>query len=221
MQVRKPKGGYRPITVYEPGEQVVHSALQLYLTPWVERRFLPSSWGFRPRRSVRQAARRIARLLEQGWRVAVDLDLEDCFGTIPHALLLDQLEAEGVVDGPLLDLLAALAFVGSGWRGGRHRGLAQGSPLSPLLANVHLTPVDRALADLRGYQRYADDLVCLLPTEREAAGAWERMRAAVAARGQAASPGKSGFGEVQPGWRYLGWVVDERGRLVEPKRGRR
>lgn len=220
IQVRKRKGGLRPITLYEPEEQAVHSALQLYLSPWFERRFLPCSWGFRPGRSVQQAARRVARLLARGCRHAVDLDLRDCFGTIPHDLLLDQLQAEGIRDERLLELLTALIHVGAGWRGGRGWGVAQGSPLSPLLANVHLHPVDQQLCDLVGYQRYGDDLVCLVASEEEAAQAWERMERAVAARGQAPSPAKSGFGLIRPGWRYLGWVVDEQGRLAAPKRRR-
>lgn len=223
VQVPKRRGGWRLLTVYEPEEQVVHSALQLLLTPWFERRFLDSSWGFRPRRSVRQAARRAARALAAGRTWAVDLDLEDCFGTVRHDLLLGQLEAEGVTDGPLLELIGAVVHVGAGWRRGRQVGLAQGSPLSPLLANVHLHPVDVALRDLAAYQRFADDLVCLETNRDEAERAWERMVDAVAERGQAPSPRKSGVRLVEPGWRYLGYVVNEDGHLEEPQRvgGRR
>lgn len=79
---------------------------------------------------------------------------------VNHDILIDRLKSR-IGDAALLRLIRAYLNVGI-MDGGvvieRHQGTPQGGPLSPLLANVLLDEVDKAL-EARGYSfaRYADD----------------------------------------------------------------
>ena len=213
IRIPKPSGGTRTLAVLAPEDQVVHSALASFLSDHLEPRFLSCSWGFRPRRSARGAASRAARLIRQGRRWAADLDVEDCFGTIPHRVVLSRLGRLGVQDNDLFDLLELILTTAAPSAAPAGTGLAQGSPLSPLLANVHLHDVDVRMCREHGYQRYADDLVCLTRDRSAAARAWAHMDTAVRRGGQTASAAKSGVREVLPGWRLLGWELGDDGHL--------
>lgn len=180
VAIPKKSGGVRMLSVYRAEDQAVHLALQRALSVWLEPRFEPTSWGFRPGRSVRGAAMRVRAALSVGFCWAADLDVRDCFGTIHHDLLIDALGDHGVDDDLLVQLVRRLLGAFCSMPSPRSVGIAQGSPLSPLLANVYLHHVDRDMRAYAGYLRYADDLVCLARTRREAAGAWERMRRALA-----------------------------------------
>jgi CRISPR-associated protein Cas1 len=97
----------------------------------------------------------------------VDADIEKYFDTIWHRQLMTDL-AIWIDDERILRLL--LRWLRTfGWRG---RGVAQGAPISPLLANIYLHPIDRLTATL-GYRmvRYADDFVILAATSKEASRA--------------------------------------------------
>lgn len=217
VTIPKSSGGTRRLTMLAARDHVVHSALARHMGRYLDARFSDRSFAFRPGRGHDQAARRVARLIRGGARWAADLDVRDCFGTVDIALLVAQMRAMGIVDSALHGLLEAVLRPGL-VRFAPPCGLAQGSPLSPLLANVHLHPIDEALAGLLPYQRYADDLVCVCLTRFDAEAAYARMLAAVEARWLEASPRKSGVEAIAPGWRCLGWTVHAEGALRPPDR---
>jgi RNA-directed DNA polymerase len=98
--------------------------------------------------------------VQSGKRVVVDVDLEKFFDRVNHDILIDRLKKR-IGDAGVIRLIRAYLDAGI-MDGGvvveRHLGTPQGSPLSPLLANVLLDEVDKAL-EARGYSfaRYADD----------------------------------------------------------------
>jgi group II intron reverse transcriptase/maturase len=90
----------------------------------------------------------------------VDADLAQFFDRVNHDILMDRL-AKRLDDAALLRLIRRYVMAGildGGVKLERYEGTPQGSPLSPLLANVLLDEVDRELAR-RGhcFVRYADD----------------------------------------------------------------
>ena len=213
--IPKPGGGAREISVFAPEDLVLHSALQRFLSARLDPRFHPASHGFRPRRSIWTAGGRARNLLESGARIAVDFDLLDCFGTVRHDRLLGTLAALGV--GPaLVELIHRLLTFSVRWPG---RGLPQGSPLSPVLCNVYLHPVDVEIGSNSGYLRYADDLLVLCTESDDAEVVWQAIAAATAEGGQQPNRRKSGVGPVVQGWRFLGWRLDSTGRLLPPASG--
>ena len=112
-------------------------------------RFRPEQYGYRPERSTLDAVRRIHRLLNRGHNEAVDGDLTNFFGEIPHAELMKSV-ARRVSDGRLLGLIKAwltMPVEEDDGKGGKRRtnrarrerkGVPQGSPASPTLSNIYM-----------------------------------------------------------------------------------
>ena len=168
--IPKPSGkGERQLRIPTVLDRVILQALQQVLTPRLDPSFSASSFGYRPRRSAHQAVRQVQRFLREGHRVAVDLDLEKFFDRVDHDLLMNRL-GRRVSDKRLLGLIGSYLRAGVVIDGQLHptwQGVPQGSPLSPLLANLVLDELDQEL-EARGHRfaRYADDVVILVRSER-------------------------------------------------------
>ncbi len=172
----------RPLGIPTVRDRVVQSSLKAGLEPIFEQKFRDGSYGFRPGRSCRLALRRVWEGLKEGRAFVVDADLRKFFDTIPHEVIMQGLEAE-ISDGKVLDLIRS--YLGQGVMTGGvlmpenadEEGVPQGSPLSPLLANIALHDLDALMEDL-GYEivRYADDFVVLCKTRQDAEEALATVR---------------------------------------------
>ena len=153
VEIPKPSGGVRPLGIPTVVDRLIAQAIQQVLTPIFDPGFSESSFGFRPGRGAHGALRQVQRWAGEGYRVAVDLDLEKCFDEISHDVLMARV-ARKVRDRRLLALIGR--FLRAGVRIWDHvqeteKGACQGSPLSPLLANVLLDDLDREL-ERRGHR---------------------------------------------------------------------
>jgi RNA-directed DNA polymerase len=159
-------------------DRVIQQAIGQVLTPIFDPEFSESSFGFRPGRSAHGAVRQVQRTIGEGYRFAVDLDLEKFFDRVNHDVLMARV-ARKVRDKGLLGLigryLRAGVLVGDIIQA-TELGTPQGGPLSPLLANILLDDLDKEL-ERRGYRfaRYADDLLILVKSPRTG----ERVKASV------------------------------------------
>jgi RNA-directed DNA polymerase len=109
------------------------TAAKLVLEPIFEADFLPSSYGFRPRRSAHQALEVIRAEANRGREWVLDADVTDCFGSIDHDVLLG-LVARRVSDRRMRKLLGAWLRAGvleGGVVTDTGSGTPQGSPLTP------------------------------------------------------------------------------------------
>lgn len=158
-EIPKAGGKVRVISIPTIRDRVVQGAILQILEPIFEADFSDSSFGARPGRSAYGALGLVRRGLQSGRRHVVDVDLACFFDGIRHDRLLERI-ARRVQDPQVL--AAVKQFLKSGGK----RGIPQGSPLSPLLANIALNDLDHAL-DLGGhvisYARYLDDMVVLAP----------------------------------------------------------
>ena len=179
VAIPKPGGrGERLLGIQTVLDRVIAQAIAQVLTPLFDPDFSASSFGFRPGRCAHGAIRQVQRYIGEGYRMAVDLDLEKFFDRVSHDVLLARV-ARKVCDKCLLGLIGR--YLRSGVLVGdfiqaTEVGTAQGSPRSPLLANVLLDDLDKEL-ERRGHRfaRYADDLLILVRSVR----AGERVKASL------------------------------------------
>jgi RNA-directed DNA polymerase len=161
----------RPLGIPAVRDRVVQGALRNVLEPIFEKKFVEHSYGFRPRRSCKNALRRVRELMRQGYLHVVDADITDYFGTIIREILMTEVKRE-IADGRVLELIEKFLeqSVMDGLKEWKpEEGTPQGAVISPLLANIYLHPVDVAMKRA-GFEmvRYADDLVILCKTEADA-----------------------------------------------------
>jgi CRISPR-associated endonuclease Cas1/group II intron reverse transcriptase/maturase len=174
-------GETRPIALATVRDKLVQHAVRLVIEPICERRFLPSSYGYRPGRGPLRAIRRVRHELSlPATRSVVPCDVRRCFDEIPHGLLLDRLHAflpDHSIDWLVERFLANGVVAQTAQWSPRARGIPQGAVLSPLLANVHLHALDEALTGggIR-HVRYADDLLLFAGSEPAARRALEFVR---------------------------------------------
>jgi RNA-directed DNA polymerase len=209
------------MTVPTVRDRVVQGAVRQVLEPIFERQFAEHSYGFRPGRGCKDALRRVDRLLEQGYRYVVDVDLKSYFDTIPHDKLLGEVRKQ-VADSRVLTLIEA--FLKAGILDGLREwtpesGAPQGAVLSPLLSNVYLNELDHHMAR-SGYEmtRYADDLVIQCRTREEAERAMTLVQAWTAQAGLTLHPTKTKIVDAETdGFDFLGYRFIQRRRYVRPK----
>lgn len=158
--IPKPDGSQRELGIPTVTDRLIQQALLQVLQALIDPTFSEHSHGFRPKRSTHDAVKAARAFVQAGKRVVVDVDLEKFFDRVNHDILIDRL-SKRIADAGVIRLIRAYLNAGimdGGVVSERHLGTPQGGPLSPLLANVLLDEVDKAL-EARGYSfaRYADD----------------------------------------------------------------
>jgi RNA-directed DNA polymerase len=160
VMIPKPDGTQRELGIPTVTDRLIQQALLQVLQPLIDPTFSDHSHGFRPGRRAHDAVKAARAYVQSGKRVVVDVDLAKFFDRVNHDILIDRLKRR-IEDAGVIRLIRAYLNAGI-MHGGvvveRHLGTPQGGPLSPLLANVLLDEVDRAL-EARGHSfaRYADD----------------------------------------------------------------
>lgn len=167
--IPKPKGGVRQLGIPTVTDRLIQQALSQVLMPIFDPLFSESSYGYRPRRSAKQAVSAMKAHVTAGHRWVVDLDLEAFFDRVNHDLLMARV-ARRVDDKRVLRLIRRYLEAGMFQEGlptPRRQGTPQGGPLSPLLANILLDDMDKEL-EHRGHRfcRYADDVQVYVKSRR-------------------------------------------------------
>lgn len=173
VAIPKPNGGTRTLGIPNVQDRLIQQAIHQHLAPLWEPEFSDHSYGFRPGRSAHDAVRSAQRHIDAGKTWVVDIDLKSFFDEVNHDILMRRI-GEKVRDKVLLrligDYLRAPLQMPDGRKAKRTKGTPQGGPLSPLLANIYLDPLDKEL-ETRGlsFVRYADDIAIFVASERAAA----------------------------------------------------
>lgn len=201
----------RPLGIPPVENRVVEMAIRNVIEPIFEHNFAEHSYGFRPGRGAKDALRRVQSLLDEGKVMVVDADIKGYFDNIPQDRLMARLK-ERLSDGALLELIErflkqGVMETGKGWMP-TETGTPQGAVISPLMANIHLNPLDH-LMEQQGWQmvRYADDFVILCGSREEAEAALEQVRQWMEAAGLRLHPTKTRLVDASQkgGFDFLGY----------------
>lgn len=181
--IPKPNGELRPLGIPTIRDRVVQTAAVVVLEPIFEADLEPEQYAYREGRGALDAVRRVHSLLNTGHTEVVDADLAGYFDTIPHAELMKSV-ARRISDKWMLRLIKMWLEVPVeeiDERGRKHRsnrarregrGIPQGAPVSPPLANIFLhLAFDAWMRKTHPgvpFERYADDVVAHCKTERQA-----------------------------------------------------
>ncbi len=175
---KKNGNGLRSLSIPTVRDRVLHTAVAIALTPLFEAEFEECSYAYRKGRSVDMAVRRVAGLRDRGFTWVVDADIHSFFDEIDHGQLLNMVR-NLVTDAEIVALIslwlrADVVDMTENYRYQLQKGVPQGSPLSPLLANLYLDQLDEAMLenDLR-LVRFADDFLILC---RHKSGADKALR---------------------------------------------
>ena len=169
VEIPKPAGGVRKLGIPVVVDRWIQQAVMQVLQGIWDWTFSEHSYGFRPKRSARQAVGRAQEHLAAGYTWVVDLDLEKFFDRVNHDKLMGRL-AKRITDKRVLKLIRAFLNAGvmeKGLVSPIDEGTPQGGPLSPLLSNIVLDELDREL-ERRGHRfvRYADDCNIYVRSQR-------------------------------------------------------
>ena len=169
VEIPKATGGTRPLGIPTVLDRLIQQAIYQVLMPMFDPGFSDYSYGFRPGRSAHDAVYQVREYIQEGYRVAVDMDLSKFFDTVNHDVLMHRV-ARKVRNKRVLRLIGKYLRAGvviNGRLQATRKGVPQGGPLSPLLANILLDDLDKELEHRgRRFARYADDFIILMKSQR-------------------------------------------------------
>jgi retron-type reverse transcriptase len=204
----------RALVVPTVRDRVLQRAVADLLRPRIEPLLTPACAAFRKGGSATAAADRVGRWVEEGFAWALRADVAAFFDTIRPDLLLDKLRP--FVDEPAALLLGRIVRA----RVFDHdvliepvAGIPQGSPLSPLLANLYLADMDRRVVERHPrYLRYCDDLIVLERGEAEVVAARSLAASELSAVGLELNERKTQVARVEDGFTFLGYRFGPSGK---------
>ncbi len=225
--IPKPSGKKRGLGIPTVKDRVVQSAVKLVIEPIFEADFEPNSYGFRPDRSAIGAVDEVVKWLNFGYETVIDADIAACFDTIPKGRLIEQV-ARRVSDGAILRIIKQwieVGVMGSESLSYSNAGTPQGSPISPLLANIYLDQLDKGWKQTgipyrfgkdAHLVRYADDFVIL--GKDDMVKSMHELDRIIQSIGLSLNKAKTRILEAEQGLGFLGfWFV----RHYSKKRGKR
>jgi group II intron reverse transcriptase/maturase len=178
VPIPKDEDNVRYIGIPTVRDRIVLRAVNTHLSAIWDPHFSEHSFGYRPGRNCRDAARALCEAIKRGNVWFARGDIRGCFDSLGWGYL-SALLRHAIIDSSLrkfVNLSFRVPFLFRGALYGRSKGIPMGSPVSPALANVYLHQFDAEMSDL-GFDvvRYGDDWIC---AAQERAGAIERLRAA-------------------------------------------
>lgn len=178
VEIPKENGKTRKLGIPTLQDRVIQQSILQILSPIYEKQFSNTSYGFRPSRGSHNALKKCQEYANQGYWYVIDMDLEKFFDTVNQSMLVEIL-SRTIKDTRVMSLIQKYLNAGIMEKGmfiKSEKGVPQGGPISPLLANIMLNELDQTM-DKWGYRfvRYADDVMIFTKSKRAAKRQYERL----------------------------------------------
>ena len=217
--VPKRDGSLRQLSILTVTDRVLQRAVLRVVDDCFDRHFLDCSCAYRAGRGLRDAVRAILHHRDAGRQYVLDADIDECFDSLDHGLLMG-FAREELDDAIVLRLMEQWLLIGRR-NPERAVGIPLGAVVSPLLCNVYLHRLDLGLTE-RGYWpvRYADDFCVFCASRTEVAAARRDTERILAGLKLCLEPRKTAITHFDQGFDYLGvhFYRDTYSFLCEDKR---
>jgi group II intron reverse transcriptase/maturase len=194
------KGAFRRLGIPTIQDRIVFQGVNLLLQKQWTPRFSPFSFAYRPGVGVVEAIRTVSAFIKKDKHWFAKGDIRGCFDSLNWDILSLALK-EWLQDEPLRRLINKafrVPIVTEGRILPRHKGIPQGSPLSPILANLYLHTFDYEMIEQHFPPiRYGDDWIVLTSSESEAADGFQCAAAALSRIFIEINAEKSGIGSLE------------------------
>ena len=225
-RIPKEGGGSRMLGIPPIGDRVVERSTLQAVDSIVDAHLLPWSFAYRRGLGVNDAINALIESRDDGATMVLRCDIHDCFATIPHGGLLREISSifpdlemqdyfkmfikRGVARGPMNKPTMS------------RRGIHQGSPLSPMFANLFLNALDSALVH-QGFPiiRYSDDIAVPVHSKSQAKDSLQLIEDFLAINKMKLSQKKISIDSFEDGVRFLGQSINSRSLVdnsAHPKR---
>lgn len=209
FNVPKRTGGMRRVEKPSVGDLIIQHHILKLINPVLDRSLPPESIGYRKNYSRDSALGLLRQAIAEGYGNVLESDIADFYPSADPVTLLSRLDqllpAEDVELRRVLEAVIHAPFRTGSELHERARGLAEGSPLSNLFANLYLATLDEAVRtmDVR-YVRYSDDFVILFKDKAEGEALLQSVERVLAAIGLHLKPEKTALHSVRDGFTFLG-----------------
>lgn len=208
IYIPKRNGGVRPLSIPTMKDRAMQTLYKFALEPISELLADEHSYGFRPKRSTRDALIRCHNILysRDGYKWILKADVESCFDNISHKWIMDNIPIDKKI---LFDFLKC-GVVQEYKKYTTNCGVPQGGAISPMICNMALDGLEQRLIDTLQeveYIRYADDILVISPYADKLGQAIGVINDFLSIRGLSLSKEKTIITEASRGFSFLGWQI--------------
>ena len=163
IYIPKPSGGVRPLSIPTMKDRAMQTLYRFALEPIAELTGDEHSYGFRPKRSARDAVQRCIDVLSMppSPRYILKADIQSCFDNIDHDWVMEHIP----MDKTVLRKFLKCGYIRWGTFYPMERGVPQGGSISSVICNMVLDGLEALLkkqfAEAVNMIRYADDIIII------------------------------------------------------------